>query len=221
MAPWRLSSSSGLTGLSGSACALALILAACGSDKSEESSTGGSPATGGQTGSGGRSVTGGQSTTGGVMATGGQGTNGGKAASGGQNASGGLPATGGQNAEGGRGGSLGPTGGTSSAGVAGGGAPSGGAQNGGGGAGGSSSGGVGGGAPSGECTRALLDGLLDGYFKALAAGDPSTLPLSADVKVTENAKATAVGKTDLWMKAAETKHSQRSLDTGSGSAADH
>jgi hypothetical protein len=153
------------------------------------------------------------------MATGGQGTNGGKAASGGQNASGGLPATGGQNAEGGRGGSLGPTGGTSSAGVAGGGAPSGGAQNGGGGAGGSSSGGVGGGAPSGECTRALLDGLLDGYFKALAAGDPSTLPLSADVKFTENAKATAIGKTDFWMKAGETKHSQRALDTVACSAA--
>lgn len=216
MAPRRLSSS-GLPRLSGFGFALTLGLAACGSDKSEESNTGGSPATGGQTSSGGRSVTGGQS-TGGVTATGGQSTTGGKAASGGQNASGGLPATGGQNAEGGRGGSLGPTGGTSSGGVAGGGAPSGGAQNGGGGAGGSSSGGVGGGA-SGECTRALLDGLLDGYFKALAAGDPSTLPLSADVKFTENAKATAIGKTEFWMKAGETKYSQRALDTVACSAA--
>jgi hypothetical protein len=219
MAPRRLSSSSGLIGLSGSAFALAFTLAACGSDKSEESSTGGSPATGGQTGSGGRSLTGGQSTAGGVMATGGQSTTGGKAASGGQNASGGLPATGGQTAEGGRGGSLGPTGGTSSGGVAGGGAPSGGAQNGGGGAGGSSSGGVGGGAPSGECTRALLDGLLDGYFKALAAGDPSTLPLATDVKFTENAVASAIGKTVFWMKAGETKYSQRALDTVACSAA--
>jgi hypothetical protein len=219
MAPRRLSSS-GLTGLSGFAFALTLTLAACGSDKSadgnksEESNTGGNATSGGQTGTGGRSTTGGQSTTGGVTATGG------KAASGGQNASGGLAATGGQNTAGGRGGSMGQSGGTSSGGVAGSGAPSGGAPSGGGGAGGSSGGASGsGGAPSGECTRALLDGLLDGYFKALAAGDPSTLPLSADVKFTENAKATAIGKTDFWMKAGETKYSQRALDTVACSAA--
>jgi hypothetical protein len=45
-----------------------------------------------------------------------------------------------------------------------------------------------GGAPSGECTRALLDGSMDAYLAALSAGDPSGLPLAADVKFTENAR---------------------------------
>lgn len=226
MAPRRFSSS-GLTGLSGLALTLTLTLGACGSDKSdarsdsEESTTGGSPASGGQSASGGLSSTGGQSSKGGASASGGQNTTGGKA-SGGQNASGGLSATGGASTTGGRGGATGLTGGAPSAGAAGGGAASGGSQNGGGGAGGSPSGGVGGGgggAPSGECTRALLDGMLDGYFKALAAGDPSTLPLSDDVKFTENAKASAIGTTAFWMNAGETKYSQRALDTVACSAA--
>lgn len=68
-------------------------------------------------------------------------------------------------------------------------------------------------APSEECTRELLDGLLDDYFAALAAHDPSTLPLAAGVKFTENAEETEIGTTDFWMNAGETSYSQRALDT--------
>jgi hypothetical protein len=137
---------------------------------------------------------------------------GGQVAAGGSNGSGG-PA-GGQNSTAGKGGG----GGTTSAGTSAGGSPSGGAQNGGaaasmGGAAGS------GGAPSGECTRALLDGLLDDYFAALNAGVPSTLPLAANLKFTENAEASEIGTTAFWMNAGETKYSQRALDTEACSAA--
>jgi len=76
-----------------------------------------------------------------------------------------------------------------------------------------------GGASNGVCTRALLDGILDDYFAALSAGDPSSLPLAANVKFTENAEETQVGKTTFWMNAGETKHSQRALDTQACSAA--
>jgi hypothetical protein len=114
---------------------------------------------------------------------------------------------------------MGQTGGASSGGA--GASSSGGAQSGGGGAGGASTGGAGGsgGAPSGECTRALLDGLLDDYFAALSAGDPSALPLAAGVKFTENAEVTEIGTTDFWMNAGDTKYSQRALDTEACSAA--
>ncbi|KYF67204.1 hypothetical protein BE04_02530, partial [Sorangium cellulosum] len=62
-------------------------------------------------------------------------------------------------------------------------------------------------------TRELLDGLLDDYFAALAAGDPSSLPLAEGVKFTENAVQAEVGTTDFWKNAGEVKHSQRALDT--------
>ena len=130
----------------------------------------------------------------------------------------------------GQGGAPGSTAGTSFGGAAG--APRGGASSGGsggatgetGGAGasaggaGASAGGAGG-ASSGECTRALLDGLLDDYFAALSAGDPATLPLAADVKFTENAEATTIGTTDFWKNAGDTKYAQRALDTEACSAA--
>jgi hypothetical protein len=119
-------------------------------------------------------------------------------------------------------------GGTS--GQTGGGAPggAGASTSGGGGAGGASGGAAGapvggsagsGGTPSGECTRALLDGLLDQYFAALSAGDASGLPLAANVKFTENAEEAKLGETDFWMNAGDTKHSQRALDTEACSAA--
>ncbi len=225
MASRRRFSRSSFTAFSGLALAF-LSVAACGSDKadeggkSEESTTGGSSATGGQGGAGGSGVTGGRSTTGGAPATGGQSSSGGKAQTGGQNGSGGASQSGGQSPGGGRGGSTGQAGEKSAGGVSGAGAPGGGAQNGGGGVGGSTAGASGsGGAPSTECTRALLDGLLDDYFAALAAGDPSTLPLAANLKFTENAKAAELGKTDFWMNAGETKYSQRALDTTACAAA--
>ncbi|HYJ10185.1 MAG TPA: hypothetical protein VEX18_14280 [Polyangiaceae bacterium] len=139
-------------------------------------------------------------------------TTGGQGGLGGSNSSGG-PA-GGQNATAGKGGG----GGTTSAGTSAGGSPNGGAQSGG--AGASMGGAAGsGGAPSGECTRALLDGLLDDYFAALSAGVPSTLPLAANLKFTENAEASQIGMTDFWMNAGDAKYSQRALDTEACSAA--
>jgi hypothetical protein len=181
---------------SGLALVVTLTLAGCGqSDGTEGSNAGGTTAAGGQTGAGGSSTTGGQTGAGGSSTTGGSG------------------------------GTTGQTGGTSAGGAgassSGGTQSSGGAQNGGGGAGGASTGGAGGsgGAPNGECTRALLDGLLDDYFAALSAGDPSSLPLAANVKFTENAEVTEIGTTDFWMDAGETKYSQRALDTEACSVA--
>jgi hypothetical protein len=219
----RRISSSRLSGLSGFVLTLSLALAACGEDDDKgNANTGGATASGGQaTGgngtTGGQTATGGKGTTGGQTATGGKSTTGGQAATGGKSTSGG---TAGGTSTGGSGGMTAQTGGASPGGASGGMPPSGGAGGGGnaGGPAGGASGGSGG-APSGECTRALLDGMLDDYFKALAAGDPSTLPLAADVKFTENAKSSQLGKTEFWMKAGETKYSQRALDTETCSAA--
>lgn len=70
-----------------------------------------------------------------------------------------------------------------------------------------------------ECTRDFLDGLIDDYFAALAAGDPSQLPLADGVKFTENAEPSEVGATDFWVNAGEVKYSQRLLDTEACSVA--
>lgn len=70
-----------------------------------------------------------------------------------------------------------------------------------------------------ECTRELLDSLADQYFAALSAGDPSTLPLAANVKFTENAEVVEIGSTDFWKNAGDAKHTQRALDTGACSVA--
>jgi hypothetical protein len=64
-----------------------------------------------------------------------------------------------------------------------------------------------------ECTRELLDALLDQYFVALSEGDPSALPLANNVKFTENANEGEIGATEFWQNAGEVKHSQRALDT--------
>ena len=218
----RRHSNSGLLGLL--TLPLLFALGGCGGDESG-GNTGGSTAAGGQSGAGG-STAGGQGPTGGQNPTGGQGGTqnpaGGQAGT--QNPTGGQGGTrnptggnaGTQSTVGGSGGTSGQAGGTSAGGSSAGTSPSGGVQNGGaGGAAGGAPGGASGsgGAPSTECTRALLDGLLDDYFVALAAGDPSGLPLAADVKFTENAEESEVGATDFWMNAGETKYSQRALDT--------
>jgi hypothetical protein len=146
------------------------------------------------------------------------GGNGGGTATGGQVAAAGS--NGGEGPLGGQTGTAGKGGGTS-AGTGAGGSPSGGTQTGGGGsAGASMSGAAGsGGVPSSECTRALLDGLLDAYFAALSAGTPSTLPLATTLKFTENAEVAEIGATDFWMTAGDAKHSQRALDVEACSAA--
>lgn len=201
MAPARFLNFS-LLALSCSTLGLALTLSGCGSDeKSDQGNAAGSAAAAGQ------------------------------GAAGAPSSAGGQPGGGGQSNTAGRGGSNGQTGGTSSGGSSAGapagggsvsgGAPNGGAASGGGGAGGAISGGAAGsgGAASTECTRPLLDGLLDSYFAALSAGDPSTLPLATNVKFTENAQTSQIGSTDFWKNAGETKYSQRALDTTACSAA--
>lgn len=52
-----------------------------------------------------------------------------------------------------------------------------------------------------DCARACLEGLIDQYLAALAARDPSRLPLSKDVTYTENSQIIDVG--DGFWKTAE------------------
>jgi hypothetical protein len=211
LAPRRFSHG-GRFDLFGIALALPLALAGCEDSQNDDDSN-----TGGSTGSGGLAGVGGNTTAG--QPSGGQNATGGQAATAGQNSTGGV--AGSQNPTGGSGGTAGQTGGTSSGGASGGASASGGAPNGGGGGAGASTGGAAGsgGGSSGECTRDLLDGLLDAYFEALSAGDPSSLPLAADVKFTENAEVAELGMTDFWMNAGATKYSQRALDTQACSVA--
>lgn len=145
---------------------------------------------------------------------------------GGGGASGDAVGSGGQSPAGGTGGAPQTTGSTSSGGDGSGGTtstggvePSGSTSSGGG--SGAASGGASGsgGAPADACTRELLDGLLDDYFAALAAGDPSSLPLAEGVKFTENAMQVEIGTTAFWKDAGEVKYSQRALDTVACSAA--
>ena len=182
-------------GISGLAVGLTLLIGGCGAgDDNSPNNTGGTTAGGGQTGAGGGNA-------------------------------GSPTVTAGRSGSGG--GGIGPNGGAAAGGTSAGAPPSGGVASGGGGAGGASTagssgsgGGAGtGGAPSGECTRELLDGLLDDYFAALSAGDPSTLPLATNVKFTENAQAGQIGMTDFWKNAGDTKYSQRALDTTACSVA--
>lgn len=215
----RRSSNCGLFGRFGLVLTFTLTLGGCGgSDDDGASTTGGSTASGGSSATAGNTASGGQTIAGGQPATGGTSTTGGQPATGGQAPSGGQA---GAQSGAGQGGGVGQSAGTSSGGASGGASPSGGSQSGGsGGTGGTAGGATGsGGAPSGECTRELLDGLLDDYFAALSAGDPSSLPLAANLKFTENAEQSEIGKTAFWMNAGETKYSQRALDTTACSVA--
>jgi len=54
-----------------------------------------------------------------------------------------------------------------------------------------------------DCSREALRGLVDRYFAALAAHDPSGLPLSPNVRSTENGVEVGVGK-GLWQTAGRT-----------------
>ncbi|WP_437870783.1 hypothetical protein [Sorangium sp. So ce363] len=143
---------------------------------------------------------------------------------GGGGASGSAVGSGGQSPAGGAGGTPQETSSVSSGGASGGAGPSSGAgpsggTSTGGGPGAATGGATGaGGAPGGDCTRELLDGLLDDYFAALAAGDPSSLPLAEGVKFTENGMQAEIGTTAFWRDAGEVKHSQRALDTEACSA---
>jgi hypothetical protein len=81
------------------------------------------------------------------------------------------------------------------------------------GGGGSGGGGNAGGGNAGGCTRELLKTTTQAYFKALAAHDPSMLPLADTAKFTENGKSMKIGEGGLWKTAGEVKYSQSMLDT--------
>lgn len=65
---------------------------------------------------------------------------------------------------------------------------------------------------TGGCSRQLLKSTVDAYFKALAAHDPSTLPLADNVKFTENAKSSKMGQDGLWKTAGALKYIHTAYD---------
>jgi len=135
-------------------------------------------------------------------------------------APGGAPAAGAANGGAGRANdSAGSSpGGAGSSGAASGGAPT--AQAGApasGGSGGSGGSGVtvtaGAGGSGSGCTRELLKATVDSYFKALAAHDPSMLPLADTLKFTENGTASKPADAPLWKSAGTLKYAHSALDT--------
>ena len=75
---------------------------------------------------------------------------------------------------------------------------------------GGSSGGSDGGA---GCTRESLTALIDSYFTALTAHDPAPLPVTANVKFTENAQVHELGDGLLWKGAGALAFKRNLLDT--------
>ncbi len=68
-------------------------------------------------------------------------------------------------------------------------------------------------ADTGECTREKLQSAVDAYFEALGAGDPSTLPLAAGAKFTENGEEMEIGSGGLWTDAGPLAYSHSAFDT--------
>jgi len=62
------------------------------------------------------------------------------------------------------------------------------------------------------CSRENLKGIVDKYFAAIQAHDPSGLPLASNVKYTENGKELAVGE-GLWKSADKTLFRRDLIDT--------
>jgi hypothetical protein len=62
------------------------------------------------------------------------------------------------------------------------------------------------------CSRENLKGLVDRYFSALEAHDPSGLPLASEVKYTENGVGVAIGK-GFWQTAGKTLLRRDLIDT--------
>jgi hypothetical protein len=87
-----------------------------------------------------------------------------------------------------------------------------------GGAPGGNAGMAGSGGTTGECTRELLSNATDAYFEALEAQDPSTLPLAAGVKFTENGEVAELGEAGLWLTAGALVYKHTAFDTEECSA---
>jgi hypothetical protein len=68
------------------------------------------------------------------------------------------------------------------------------------------------------CDRACLQGFVDSYLDAMAKHDPSTLPVAASVKFTENGKALKLGE-GFWKTAGASTYRLYALDTKAGEAA--
>jgi len=198
-------------------CAIWLGLGgACGSNGGAPKTTGGS---GGMSDSGGSAGDGSGGTGGGGPPAGSGGSGGAPTGSGGT-----TSATGGSSGPGSGGSSTAsggsPPGGSGGAGAGGAAgrsatAGSGGAGGAGGRTGGGGASGGGGGASSagGDCSRDLLKGTVQAYFKALAAHSPAGLPIADTVKVTENGKAIKVGEDGLWKTAGALKYAHTAYDT--------
>jgi len=203
------------------------FVAACGDNSGSSPSTGSGGAAVANGGSGGTASAGAPSGTGGGAngtggsASGAPGTGGSNIA--GQHGSGaGAPGTGGgAGIPGGKAGApaTGGSGGAAGSGGSGGGAVSSGGALGAGAGGAPGAGSGAGGAGGGACSRDLLKSTVMAYFTALAAHDPSSLPLDASVKFTENAKVMTIGQMGLWMTAGMLKGSFSAYDTDSCSAA--
>ena len=209
-------------------CVALLALAACGGGGTDTSpgqaGTNGGAGTGATAGAGGGPVgaagtsagSAGASGTGGAATTGAAGT-GGSVGSGGRGGSTSSGAAG-NGAPGGAGGAV-STGGAGAGGsnAAGAGGTSAGGR---GGSGGTATGGTGG--ATAACSRDLLKSTITAYFTALAAHDPSTLPLATTVKFTENGTTmTLSGTAGLWRTAGMVKHTQSALDVDQCSSATH
>ncbi|HET8698796.1 MAG TPA: hypothetical protein VFO94_15010, partial [Gammaproteobacteria bacterium] len=70
-----------------------------------------------------------------------------------------------------------------------------------------------------NCDRACLEGLVDRYLEAVVAHDPKRLPLSADVKYTENEQLLAVGDGFWNLATARGNYSHYFADPVAGQAA--
>ena len=67
--------------------------------------------------------------------------------------------------------------------------------------------------PKLKCTRAELTEALDAYFYALSLRNPAELPVTQDVKFTENGKILQLGQGKLWPSAGDPKMRRDVLDT--------
>jgi hypothetical protein len=72
------------------------------------------------------------------------------------------------------------------------------------------------------CDRACLSGAITSYMDALLARDPSTLPLAADVKFTEDYAQYKIGESPLWKGASRPRdYRQDFIDVREGVAGSH
>lgn len=62
------------------------------------------------------------------------------------------------------------------------------------------------------CSRMLLSDTLDAYLQALAAHDPTGLPLASNAKFTENGATLDLGKAGLWTSAGPVRHKHSAFD---------